>query len=95
MPLKFKGKTFDAQKMAQRNGSPAQDRLEKYLNTLPKDEIFLSEDIADSLKMSVNVIKSQMPRYHRFDPYMLVVSGRRFWGSPAAIKQLKKENNEN
>lgn len=93
-PLKYKGKLIQKSSLGDRNGTPAQDAFEKHLRSLPDDEVFDSSDMIGK-GFSYNLVKDKAPRFKRFTTFTCVINRQRFWGSPAAIKQLQKENNEN
>jgi hypothetical protein len=93
MMLKYKGKAIKDQILGSRNGAPVRDQLEKFLQSLPNDEIFSSDDLIEKSKIGRTMIKQQATVMSRFAPYTCLVNRQRFWGSIAAIKQLQKEYN--
>lgn len=90
MPLKYKGKPIEKANI--RRGTPAQDTFEKYLRSLPNDEVFDSNDMMEK-GFSYTLVKEKAPGIARFVPYTCLVNRQRFWGSIDAIKELKKEYN--
>jgi hypothetical protein len=93
MMLKYNGKAIKDQILGLRGGVPVQDQFEKFLQSLPNDEIFSSDDLIDKSKIGRTMIKERAARMSRFAPYNCLVNRQRFWGSIAAIEQLKKEYN--
>jgi hypothetical protein len=82
MTLKLHGKLLDLNPEP-----PSTEKLRKLLAKLPKNEIFLPADIAKKVGISVRVVQENNARFEQFT---VSYRGKRYWGSAAAIRTLRK-----
>ena len=81
--LKFRGSTLNPQ-----TAIGGEQRAKLYLDAAPADEVFSTPDIIAACGLcesSATWLKGKLPEYHHR------VGTRVYWGSKAAIRELKRQ----
>jgi hypothetical protein len=84
--LKLNGKPLDLHPL-----TPTAQRVLDFLRKSPADEVFTSKELERRIGCAAGYVKGSMTSIPALQPFTLKVRNERYWGSSAAIAELRRQ----